>query len=378
MRLRPGTVIGNSRAWKSREHDCGRTPRFAAARQREISILDRETAVVPATCLGSTRILIVDSHPESLRTLRSLLTEAGYVTVSGDGERLLELMRCERPALLLLALTGPNEIALCAELKGLDATRLTPIILLTHQVDAVQRLGAIHAGADDLLTWPIQGEELLARVRALVRVKEYTESLEDAQQMLFVLARCVEARDQRTAGHCARLADYAVRMAHRLELGQQDIDALRKAGYLHDLGKLMVPDAILNKVGPLDAGEWEILRRHPLEGERLCAPFKALRLVLPIIRYHHERMDGSGYPDGLCGAAIPLTARILQVADVFDALVQARSYKPALGVADALAVLQDEVQRGFWDPRVFAALCSEVARQEPARKVLGVAARMRR
>ena len=356
-----GTTIGNSTSLIFKDSFADNALACHALK-RERPALDPEIVGVAPGNVDRAKIIIVDRQSASLRALHRLLEDAGYdVMGGGDGEGVLGLMQSERPALLVLTVAGPNDIALCAELKGLDATRLTPIILLTHHHDAALRLGAIRAGADDLLTRPVPDDELLARIRALVRFKAYADSLEDAQQMMFALARCVEARDQRTAGHCARLADFTVRMAQRLALGAQEIDALRKAGYLHDLGKLMVPDAILNKVGPLDTGEWEIMRRHPVEGERLCAPFKTLRLVLPIIRHHHERMDGSGYPDGLSGDAIPMTARVLQVADVYDALVQARSYKPALRVADALAVLQDEVQRGFWDSRVFDALCSEVA-----------------
>lgn len=338
------------------------------------------TAVpTPILIVAASDDAMLEAHGTGLADLHALLVGAGFSVLKERVRgRVLERVRSERPVLVLLAGDGPEAVALCAGLKAAAATRLTPVVLLCDSPDAALRLAAIRAGADDILEWPLQGEPTRARVEALVRAKLYTDGLADAQHLLFELAEGIEARDRRTAGHCRRIAELAVRLAQRLGLDGEAQEALRQAGYLHDLGKLMVPEAILNKVGPFEAGEWEIMRRHPLDGERLCAPFRSLGPVLPIIRHHHERQDGSGYPEGLRGDAIPMTARILQVVDVYDALVQARPYKPALGPSDALAVLHDEVQRGFWDPQVFAALCAEVGEPAPALHLPPHAAALRR
>jgi putative two-component system response regulator len=215
--------------------------------------------------------------------------------------------------------------------------------------------------ADDFLVNPRSRSELLSRVRLLTRLKDYAEMIEDSEQVLFALARCVEARDRRTGDHCARLSRMSVEIAHELGLSEPATDALRKAGYLHDLGKISVPDAVLNKRGPLNEKEWAVIRTHPEVGERLCAPLKSLQDVLPIIRHHHERLNGSGYPDGLRGSEIPLGARVLQVIDVYDALVSARAYKPALEPWEALTVMESEVDQGYWDRSIFEILRARVS-----------------
>ena len=170
--------------------------------------------------------------------------------------------------------------------------------------------------------------------------------------MLLTLGRTVEAKDPYTQGHCERLAAYSVALGLELGLPPDDLTALDRGGALHDLGKIGIPDAILLKPAGLTKAEWAIMREHPVIGERICLPLRSLKPVLPIIRHHHERWDGGGYPDGLAGEAIPLTARILQVVDIFDALTTERPYKPALSQATALAALRDEVARGWRDPGV--------------------------
>src|SRR5262249_43215854 len=160
---------------------------------------------------------------------------------------------------------------------------------------------ALDAGADDVLTKPFNRHELLARVRSLLTQKAYTDDLEPAESVLFALARAIEEKDPCLEGHCERLSRYSVRLARRMLLPEDQIIALRRAGIVHDIGKVAVPDSILLKPGALTAEEWQIMREHPLIGERICAPLKSFRLVLPIIRHHHEKLDGTGYPDGLKG-----------------------------------------------------------------------------
>jgi putative two-component system response regulator len=167
--------------------------------------------------------------------------------------------------------------------------------------------------------------------------------------VICTLGLSVESRDPYTEGHCERLALHAVALGRHLGLDEESIVALRRGGYLHDLGKIAVPDEILKKGADLTPGEWEIMKRHPLTGENICKPLKSLRRVLPIIRSHHEHSDGSGYPDGLGNAEIPLLARILQVADVYDALRTARPYKDVLNHERAATTMQREAQAGLWD-----------------------------
>ena len=171
---------------------------------------------------------------------------------------------------------------------------------------------------------------------------------------LFTMARALEERDRPTQGHCERLSTFGSALGQRLGLPDSHVNALRQAGVVHDIGKISVPDRILLKDGPLTLDERAVMELHPITGEQICQSLKSFRLVLPIIRHHHEKLDGSGYPDGLSGEEIPLTARVLQIVDVYDALTSERSYRPALLVEEALQTLAEEVKRGWWDPDVFA------------------------
>ena len=232
--------------------------------------------------------------------------------------------------------------------------RLTPVVLLTGLGATEDRIQGIEAGANEFLSKPVDRNELLARVRSLLTVKAYTDELERAESVLFALARSIEGKDPYTEGHCERLSDYSASLGERVGLATEQITALRRAGIVHDVGKVAVPDAILLKPGPLRPDEWGIMRKHPVIGERICAPLKSFRFVLPIIRHHHERFDGSGYPDALKGEQIPLTARVLQVVDVYDALTTERPYKRPLSREEAMVTMVQEVRNGWWDAHLFA------------------------
>jgi putative two-component system response regulator len=236
---------------------------------------------------------------------------------------------------------------MCRELKGDPATRLIPFVLITGLSDSSDKVRGIEAGADDFLNKPVLAEELTARVKSLLRVKEYTDELETVDSVLCTLGLIVESRDPYTEGHCERLASYGVDLGRHLGLDEDSIVAIRRGGYLHDLGKIAVPDEILNKGSDLSAEEWEIMKRHPVTGENICRPLKSLRLVLPIIRHHHEHVDGSGYPDGLKAGDIPLLPLVLQVVDVYDALRTARPYKPALGHEQSSQTMREKARQGL-------------------------------
>jgi putative two-component system response regulator len=226
---------------------------------------------------------------------------------------------------------------------------LIPVILLTSLNSDADRIHGIMCGADDFLNKPVNKHELLARVHSLLRLKQFTDELDNAETVLFSLALSIEAKDPYTEGHCDRLSKYSVALGEKLGLPQDLRVALRRGGLVHDIGKLSVPEHILLKPGPLTPEERKIMEQHTIIGERICAPLRSFRHVLPIIRHHHEKQDGSGYPDGLKGNQVPLTARILQVTDIYDALTTDRPYRKALPVEKALTIMREEVKRSWWD-----------------------------
>jgi putative two-component system response regulator len=302
-------------------------------------------------------ILVVDDNPQNAEVLGELLLSHGYRIVTAQHAAAAEIeIRRDPPDLILLDVIMPGKTGyeLCRELKDDPLTRLIPIVMITGLSAREDRLKGIEAGADDFLSKPINPEELFARVSSLLKLKEFTDELETAESVICTLGLSVESRDPYTEGHCERLALNASEMGRHLSLDEDSIVALRRGGFLHDLGKIAVPDEILKKGSNLTPAEWEIMKKHPVTGENICRPLKSLRLVLPIIRSHHEHSDGSGYPDGLHHNEIPLLPRILQVVDVYDALRTARPYKPALTHEQAAITMHEESGAGLWDPELVA------------------------
>jgi len=298
------------------------------------------------------RILVVDDNAEMVELMRELLVSRGYDVVAVRNVEAAEVeVHRHNPDLILsdVIMPGRSGYELCRQLKSNPTTRLIPFVLITGLSDRENKVKGIEAGADDFLNKPIFPAELFARVKSLLKLKEFTDELETADSVLCTLGLSVEGRDLYTEGHCERLARRAARLGRHLGLDEESVVALRRGGYLHDLGKIAVPDEILKKGSNLTAEEWEVMKQHPLTGENICKPLKSLRLVLPIIRYHHEHSDGSGYPDGLRQGEIPLLPRILQVVDVYDALRTARPYKPALNHEQASLTMRTESENGLWD-----------------------------
>jgi putative two-component system response regulator len=302
-------------------------------------------------------ILVVDDNIVNAALLKELLSRRGYNATLAQcaAAAEAEILR-DPPDLILLDVIMPGKTGyeLCRELKNDAKTRLIPIVMITGLTAREDRLKGIEAGADDFLTKPICSEELFARVGSLLKLKEFTDELETVDSVLCTLGLSVEARDPYTEGHCERLARNASDLGQFLGVDDEGLVALQRGGYLHDLGKIAVPDEILKKGSNLTPAEWAIMKQHPVTGETICRPLKSLRLVLPIIRHHHEHSDGSGYPDGLRQGEIPLLPRILQVVDIYDALRTERPYKAALGHEQAAITMREEAKSGLWDPELVA------------------------
>jgi putative two-component system response regulator len=301
-------------------------------------------------------ILVADDQAMNRELLEELLSTQGFKVITApDGAAAVEELTRTQVDLVLLDVVMPllNGFEVCEKIKSNPETYLIPVILITALSDKQDRIEGIKAGADDFLTRPVDRAELLARVQSLLKLKFRTDELERAESVLFSLARSIEGKDPHTHGHCERLSENSTRLGEYLGLPEDQITALRRAGVVHDIGKVAVPDAILLKPGRLTEEEWKVMREHPTVGERICAPLKSFRLVLPIIRHHHEKYDGSGYPDGLRGDTIPVAARVLQIVDVYDALTNERPYKKAFSTADALQTMKEEVAKGWWDPQIF-------------------------
>ena len=308
-------------------------------------------------------ILVADDDEISARFLKRLLTRAGHhVSIVNNPDGVLAACLSAAPDLILIDLVAPrgHGFEICRQLKAQTATRFIPVVIVTAQTDRRERLRGIEAGCDDFLTKPFDSAELHARIQSLVRLKRNTDELESAETVILGLGATIEARDPCTNGHCQRLAHYGTKLGGALGLDETDLGALERGGFLHDIGKIAVPDRVLLKRGTLDQQESRVMRKHPEVGDTLCAGLRSLQNVRPIVRYHHERLDGSGYPDGLRHGEVPLLAQIISVVDVFDALTTERPYRAARPRDEAFEVLTDEASKGWRDRALVDALVGVV------------------
>jgi len=312
------------------------------------------------------RVLCVDDDRMNREFVATLLGEANmHVVLAENGAEAIDVLRKEPIDLLLLDIVMPVQDGM-STLRLLRADPLfefLPAIVLTSHRQMRQE--AIVAGADDFISYPLNRLELLTRIQSLLRIREYHADLEQTQNVICALALALEAKDRYTRGHSQRVGDLARTFALHLGMPAADAERIRIAGLLHDIGKIAVPEALLNKQGPLTRDEFMRVIDHPVIGEEMVRPLTTLTSVLQLIRHHHERYDGRGYPDSLRGEDIPYEVRVLSVVDAYDALTSHRAYRPApLTHEAAIATLRREATGGKWDPQIvdqFAAMLGESA-----------------
>jgi putative two-component system response regulator len=300
-------------------------------------------------------ILLVDDDSRNLKLLKGIIGSTYTVLTASDGIEALDKVNKLDVDLILLdvMMPGMDGFEVCRRLKNSEKTRLIPIVLITALDDLESRVKGIESGADDFISKPINRIEILARIKSLIKSRAQNSRLTSIENILFSLANAIEAKDQYTQGHTSRVALLAMTLGEKLGLGESEIDALRIGGMLHDIGKIGIPESILNKPGPLDSQEWELMKSHTDLGYKICRPLeKTIGLALDVIRYHHEKLDQSGYPEGLPENRISKVARIMAVVDIFDAMTSNRPYRSALSPSEAFDYLRQEADHQKLDREV--------------------------
>ncbi len=309
------------------------------------------------------RVLIVDDNVQNLILLETHLSNQGYEVVTArNGMEALEKIRKDSIDLVLLdvMMPGMDGYEVCRRIKENEETRIIPVVMVTALKEMEDKIRGIEAGADDFLSKPYNKLELLTRVKSLLRVKKLNEELERAQNVLYSLATAIEVNDPYTHGHSERVSELSGKVAERMGLPPKEQELIRRASLLHDIGKIGINVSVIHKPGPLTEDEFAIVKTHPIIGEKICSPLRFARPMIPIIKYHHERLDGKGYPEGLKGDKIPIGARIVAVVDAYDAFTSRRPYRSAISSEDALAILRAESREGRWDRDVVDVLCEIV------------------
>jgi putative two-component system response regulator len=312
--------------------------------------------------MSAQRILVVDDDPGVGSLLVQGLTGEGFdVSLSTDGAEGLAQARREHPDLILLDvdLPGMTGDEVCRRLKNDPLTQLIPIVLITGGTFG-GKVAAWQNGADEFVTKPFHFAEVVARCRSLLRIKRLIEERDSAESVVFALARAVEAKSPYTHGHSERVTSLCLAMADPLGLDVRQRDVLRKGSLLHDVGKISIPDAILNKPGQLTTQEYDTIKEHPANGAHIVEPLLSVRETIPLIRWHHERLDGRGYPDGIGGRDLPLLVRILSVCDVYDSLASDRPYRDGMPLRRCLQILREEAAGGGLDGEVVEVFASLV------------------
>jgi len=314
------------------------------------------------------RILVVEDNHANAQLLHQLLAAEGHqVVVTADGQAALELVSQQHPDLILLDLEVPrvDGYEVCRRLKEDPATRLIPIVVVTGQSHHDAKLRCWEAGADDFISKPFRCLEVIVRCRALLKTKRLVDERDSSERVVFAFARVVEAKSPYTHGHSERVSAYALGLAAQVGVPDEEWETLRRGALLHDIGKVSIPDAILNKPDSLTAAEFEVMKRHTVHGVRIVEPLASVRDTLPLIRWHHERLDGRGYPDGLKRDEIPFVVRLLTVVDVYDSLASTRPYRDAIPHPQCLEILRQEAASGGMEPDLVEQFCLLIDNANP-------------
>jgi len=311
---------------------------------------------------GRPVILVVDDSRAIRPVIEACLAGINCeIRFAANGLTALEMIGADPPDLVLLdvQMPGMDGYEVCVRIRANPRFKLLPVVMITARTHTQDRVRALEKGADDFMTKPFERAELVARVRSSLRLKSLYNTLDSAEQVIFALAAAVEAKDSLTERHTRRVAESARHLGMRLGLSDAAQDALYRGGIIHDIGKIGVSESILLKCGPLDTGEQKRMQEHPGIGANIIAPLHTASSLQPIIRHHHERFDGSGYPDGLRGAKIPLLARIISICDAFDALINDRPYRAGVSVDKAIATLRAGAGTQ-WDPELVELFIAEL------------------
>jgi putative two-component system response regulator len=291
----------------------------------------------------SDRVLVCDDDPGVRGVLSRLLVHHGFrVQTVESGEQALAAISHTPPDLILLDVNMPgmDGLEVCRRVRRMRGGDLLPIVLVTGVADTTARVLGLDAGADEFAAKPIESEILISRIRSLLRVKHITDQLERTENVIFALARTVEVRDAYTDRHLWRIAEYSQAMALALGCCPEEARYAWYGGVLHDIGKIGIDPNVLGKPGALTREEFDEVKRHPELGATIVASMRFAPIVAPIVRSHHERWDGQGYPANLSGDDIPLAARLISVADAYDAMTTDRPYRRALDKDEALRRLR--------------------------------------
>ena len=307
-------------------------------------------------------VLVVDDGAANRELIEACLAGIDCeIRTAEDGRTALRMIEQDAPDLVLLdvQMPGMDGYEVCARIKNRPRGALLPVVMITALDQTRDRVMALEAGADDFMSKPVERVELVARVRSALRLKSLYDTLDSVDQVIFSLAAAVEAKDSLTEKHTQRVGECARLLGTRMNLPESDLDALYRGGIIHDIGKIGLPDSILLKPAPLNPDEQLRMRTHPLIGENIVRPLRSGNGLLPIIRHHHERYDGGGYPDGLRGEQIPRLARIVSVCDAYDSLINDRPYRSRRSPEEAMAILSSGAG-AQWDPKVVSLLASQI------------------
>jgi putative two-component system response regulator len=303
------------------------------------------------------KILIAEDNLVYRVALQNTLDEWGYEVIAvGDGLAAHKILSGEHPpkiAILDWMMPGMEGVEICRQIRAAQTPEPPYLIVLTSKTGKENVITALESGADDYIVKPFDREELKARLHVGNRIV----GLQTSQTVVFAFARAVEAKSAYTQGHADRVTAYALALADCLNLPAAVKEKLRRGAILHDIGKIAIPDEILNKPGKLTPEEYAVIKQHPAQGVKIVEQLDSVQDVIPLIRWHHERLDGRGYPDGLKGDEIPKLVRVLSVADVYDALASERPYRARMPHETCLEILRKEAAGGGLDPELVERFC---------------------